>query len=72
MAETLKETRSICSSCGEIVPAAYKVREHEQVFFTRVCPVHGRADTELGEHAAFYRRSFQVDKLMIERFGKTP
>ena len=69
MAEILKHTRSICSTCGEIVPATYEVREHEQVFFTRTCPTHGGVDTELGDHATFYRNSFEVEKLMIERYG---
>jgi len=67
--ETMKQTRSICSTCGEIVPASYEVRENEQVFFTRTCPTHGVVDTDLGYHAAFYRKSFQVEKLMIERYG---
>ncbi len=69
MTETLKQTRSICSICGEIVPAAYEVRAGEQVFFTRACPTHGVVDTDLGYHAAFYRKSFQVEKLMIARYG---
>jgi len=69
MTETLKQTRSICSICGEIVPAAYEVRDGEQVFFTRACPTHGVVDTDLGYHAAFYRKSFQVEKLMIARYG---
>ncbi len=69
MIETMKQTRSICSTCGEIVPASYEVRENEQVFFTRTCPTHGVVDTDLGYHAAFYRKSFQVEKLMIERYG---
>ncbi len=65
MAEILKDTRSICSTCGEIVPARYEVRDHEQVFFSRCCPSHGVVDTDLGYHAAFYRKSFNVEKLMI-------
>ena len=69
MAEILKQTRSICSACGEIVPATYEVREQEQVFFSRVCPVHGVVDTNLGYHAAYYRKSFHVENLMIERYG---
>ncbi len=69
MTETLKQTRSICSACGEIVPAAYEVRTNEQVFFTRTCPTHGTVDTDLGYNADFYRRSFQVEKLMIARYG---
>jgi len=69
MFEILKQTRSICSVCGEIVPAAYEVRTNEQVFFTRTCPMHGVVDTDLGDHAAFYRKSFQVEKVMIARYG---
>ena len=69
MIEILKHTRSICSTCGEIVPAAYEVRAHQQVFFTRACPIHGVADTDLGSHAPYYRKSFEVEKLMIERYG---
>jgi uncharacterized radical SAM superfamily Fe-S cluster-containing enzyme len=69
LAETLKQTRSICSACGEIVPATYEVRENQQVFFARTCPTHGIADTDLGYHAAYYRKSFEVEKLMIERSG---
>lgn len=69
MTEVLKDTRSICSVCGEIVPARYEVRENEQVFFTRVCPHHGPFDTDLGRQAAFYRRSFEVEKLMLARYG---
>ena len=69
MAEILKDTRSICSTCGEIVPARYEVRDHEHVFFSRSCPTHGVVDTDLGYHAAFYRKSFDVEKLMIERYG---
>ena len=69
MFEILKQTRSICSVCGEIVPAAYEVRTNEQVFFTRTCPMHGVVDTDLGDHAAFYRKSFQVEKVMITRYG---
>ncbi len=69
MTEIMKQTRSICSICGEIVPASYEVREHEQVFFTRTCPTHGVVDTDLGYHADFYRKSFQVEKLMIARYG---
>lgn len=69
MTEILKQTRSICSACGEIVPATYEVRDDEQVFFTRTCPAHGVTDTELGYHAAYYRKSFAVEKIMIERYG---
>lgn len=69
MTEILKQTRSICSTCGEIVPAAYEAHENEQVFFTRTCPTHGKVETDLGHHAAFYRKSFQVETLMIERYG---
>ncbi len=69
MVETLKQTRSICSLCGEIVPATYEVRAEEQVFFSRVCPMHGTVDTDLGYHAAFYRRSFEIEKIMIARYG---
>ena len=69
MTEILKQTRSICSMCGEIVPAQYEVRDNEQVFFTRSCPSHGRVDTDLGFHAAYYRKSFQVEKIMIARYG---
>jgi len=47
----------------------YEVRENEQVFFTRTCPTHGVVDTDLGYHAAYYRKSFNVEKLMIERYG---
>ncbi len=35
LAEILKQTRSICSTCGEIIPASYEMRENNQVFFTR-------------------------------------
>ena len=69
MAEILKQTRSICSTCGEIVPAAYEVRNDEQVFFTRNCPAHGQVDTDLGFHAAYYRKSFTVEKMMVQRYG---
>ena len=69
MTEILKQTRSICSTCGEIVPATYEVRDNQQVFFTRACPSHGIADTNLGYHAAFYRKSFEVEKIMIQRYG---
>lgn len=69
LAEILKHTRSICSLCGDIVPAAYEIRVNEQVFFTRSCPQHGSTETDLGYHAAFYRRSFQVERVMIERYG---
>ena len=69
MAETLKHTRSICSTCGEIIPATYEVRAHERVFFSRTCPAHGTVDTDLGDHAAFYRNSFAVEQLMLERYG---
>src|SRR5712691_4319349 len=69
LAEILKQTRSICSTCGEIVPATYEVRDNEQVFFTRTCPAHGVVDTDLGYHAAFYRKSFDVEKVMIARYG---
>lgn len=69
MAEVLKQTRSICSECGEIVPATYEVRENEQVFFSRTCPAHGTTDTDLGQQAAFYRQSFEVEKLMLARYG---
>ncbi len=69
MAEILKQTRSICSTCGEIVPAVYEVRDSEQVYFTRNCPSHGTVATDLGPHARYYRKSFQVEKLMIERYG---
>lgn len=69
MSEILKQTRSICSTCGEIIPAAYEVRDDEQVFFTRSCPAHAVAATDLGRHAAFYRRSFAVEKVMLERYG---
>ncbi len=69
MTEIMKQTRSICSICGEIVPASYEVREQEQVFFTRTCPTHGVVDTDLGYHADFYRKSFEVEKLMLARYG---
>ena len=69
MFEFLKQTRSICSTCGEIVPATYEVRDNEQVFFSRDCPLHGVTDTDLGFNAPYYRKSFNVEKLMIERYG---
>jgi len=69
LSEILKHTRSICSTCGEIVPATYEVRDQEQVFFSRRCPTHGSVDTDLGYHAAFYRKSFDVERMMIERYG---
>lgn len=69
MAETLKRTRSICATCGEIIPATYEVRDHEQVFFSRACPRHGVVDTDLGYHAAFYRRSFEIERVMLARYG---
>jgi uncharacterized radical SAM superfamily Fe-S cluster-containing enzyme len=69
LAEILKYTRSMCSTCGEIIPATYEVRDNEQVFFTRVCPTHGIVDTDLGYHAAFYRKSFDVEKIMLARYG---
>ena len=69
MSEILKQTRSICSTCGEIVPATYEVRDNEQVFFSRACPMHGITDTDLGYNTAYYRKSFDVEKLMIERYG---
>ena len=69
MTEVLKQTRSICSTCGEIVPAVYEVRADEQVFFSRSCPTHGIVDTDLGYHAAFYRKSFAVEKMMLQRYG---
>jgi len=69
LAEILKQTRSICSACSEIVPATYEVRDHEQVFFIRTCPKHGVVETDLGYHAAYYRKSFDVEKIMIERYG---
>ena len=69
MPEILKHTRSICSTCGDIVPATYEMREHEQVFFSRRCLMHGVVDTDLGYHAAFYRKSFEVEKIMLARYG---
>ena len=69
MPEILKQTRSICSTCGDIVPATYEVREHERVFFSRACPTHGSVDTDLGYHAPFYRKSFEVEKIMLARYG---
>ncbi len=69
MIEVLKQTRSICPTCGEIVPATYEVRANERVFFSRTCSVHGTLDTDLGQQAAFYRRSFEIERLMIERYG---
>ena len=69
MTDILKHTRSICSICGEIVPAQYEIRDNEQVFFTRNCPDHGVVDTDLGFHAAYYRKSFDVEKIMIQRYG---
>lgn len=69
MVEVLKNTRSICSTCGEIVPATYEVRVDEQVYFSRSCPEHEIVDTDLGFHAAFYRESFAVEKLMVEKYG---
>ncbi len=47
----------------------YEVRDNQQVFFTRTCPSHGTADTDLGYHAAFYRKSFEIEKIMIQRYG---
>jgi 7,8-dihydro-6-hydroxymethylpterin dimethyltransferase len=69
MSEVLKLTRSICSTCGEIIPAAYEARDDERVLFTRRCPAHGSVDTDLGRQAAFYRRSFAVERVMLERYG---
>jgi tetraether lipid synthase len=69
LAEILKHTSSICSACDEIIPAIYEVRAHERVFFSRTCPAHGTIDTDLGDHAAFYRNSFTVEQLMLERYG---
>jgi 7,8-dihydro-6-hydroxymethylpterin dimethyltransferase len=69
LAEVLKHTSSICSTCGEIVPATYEVRDQQRVFFMRRCPTHGVVDTDLGYHAAFYRRAFDVEKIMITRYG---
>jgi uncharacterized radical SAM superfamily Fe-S cluster-containing enzyme len=69
LVEILKETRSICSKCGEIVPATYEVQTGEQVFFVRICPTHGSFATDLGFHAAFYRRSFEIERAMLARYG---
>jgi len=69
LTEILKQTRSICSTCGEIVPAVYEAHDNEQVFFTRTCSTHGIVDTDLGYHAAFYRKSFAVEKIMLQRYG---
>jgi uncharacterized radical SAM superfamily Fe-S cluster-containing enzyme len=69
LAEILKQTRSICSTCGEIIPAVYEIGEYDHVFFIRRCPTHGIVGTDLGDHAAFYRKSFYVEKLMLERYG---
>jgi 7,8-dihydro-6-hydroxymethylpterin dimethyltransferase len=69
LVEILKQTRSICCICGEIIPATYEVREQHQVVFTRNCPTHGIVETDLGYHAAYYRKSFDVEKLMLERYG---
>ena len=51
------------------MPATYEVKENEQVFFSRTCPTHGTTDTDLGQQAAFYRQSFEVEKLMLARYG---
>ena len=67
MTEILKHTRSICSTCGEIVPSTYEVRENEQVFYTRRCPTHGDVDTDLGYYAAFYRKSFDEISLIFKQ-----
>ena len=69
MAEILKHTRSLCSTCGEIIPATYEVHDYQQVFFSRACPTHGTVNTDLGYYAAYYRKSFQVEQLMLERYG---
>ena len=69
LAEILKHTRSICSICGEIIPAIYEVHENDQVLFTRTCPMHGVVMTDLGYQAAYYRKSFDVEKLMLVRYG---
>lgn len=69
MVELLKQTRSVCTVCGDIVPAIYEARESEQVFFSRTCPAHGTVETDLGSHAAFYRRSFEVEKILLARYG---
>src|SRR5690349_6683209 len=37
--------------------------------FTRACLSHGVTDTDLGYHAAYYRRSFDVEKIMLARYG---
>lgn len=39
------------------------------MFFSRTCPAHGTTDTDLGQQAAFYRQSFEVEKLMLARYG---
>src|SRR5260221_608642 len=60
--EILKQTRSICSMCGETVPATYEVRDNEQVFFSRTCPSHGVADTARGTGAR------EKDLLVVTNF----
>jgi uncharacterized radical SAM superfamily Fe-S cluster-containing enzyme len=65
----LHETRSLCPTCGERIPARYEAIADGAAIFSRTCPQHGVHETDLGPHAAFYRHIFAVDRTLKERFG---
>ena len=68
-ARTLKETRSICPACRQEVPAAYTATADGAAQFRRACPTHGALVTDLGPHAAFYERMFELDSRMQARYA---
>lgn len=68
-AGVLHETRSLCPDCGETIPARYEARENNFAVFTRECPTHGTQNTDLGQHADFYRHIFAIDKEIKKRYG---
>jgi len=68
-ARTLKDTRSVCPVCRQEVPAAYTATADGAAQFRRTCPTHGPLVTDLGPHAAFYARMFELDARMQQRYA---
>lgn len=65
---TLKSTTSICPACREYIPAAYVATDDGRAHFSRTCPTHGAFGTDLGPHAAFYTRMFELDARIQRRY----
>ncbi len=58
----IKKTRSLCTTCGAILPAEI-VEEEGKIWLRRVCPEHGEIRNLYWSDAALYHRFERYDAI---------